>query len=364
MSNNNDAGTFVLNTAENGRPNIDPKQYGKQLYNTSSEPQFDMSDRRDTQGKVVIRDGKMISSSGQGDAGTYHLNMEARANITPGAHYDPNDRVNYGGTQITAKVAANMGLLVDNGNGGYTSPFDRGSNMRNQAPRPHAPSTRSPQGETEDPYQRAYNMRPDVVAAREAAARENNEQGPTKNNDSNTEAMESMAPEVERKFTTAVGHLSPETQSQIVSELAGGKGITEEIVAQFAKEARIGIEGAELIAKDLHGHFVKQAMDTVETWGFNPESFFDYAWDNYPDLMGKAIETHGFNRSTQGYKEVAYQLLTDVAKEDPNQILNANFGPGYSARQVNGKIVITTPKGEMTWEAYVRHGNLKVNWMK
>jgi len=364
MSNNNDAGTFVLNTTENGRPNIDPKQYGKQLYNTSSEPKFDMSDRRDTQGKVVIRDGEMISFRGQGDAGTYHLNMEARANITPCAHYAPNDRVNYRGTQITAKVAVNMGLLVDNGRGGYTSPFDRGSNMSNQAPRPYAPTGQHPQDNHEDPFLKAYNMRSDVITAKENIALTSEDQDSIDSKNDTGEVMDSMAPEVEERFTQVVNSMSPQTSTQIMTELAQGKGITEGVLKQYAQETGITTESARTIAGDIHRQFVKQAEQTVEAWGFNAETFFEYAWQNHPEMMGKAIEQHGYSRSTQGYKEIACQLLLDAAKEDPNQILNANFGPGYAARLVNGKVVIRTPKGEMSWEAYVRRGNFKVNWMK
>ena len=354
---NKDSGTFTLNISEQGIPNPDDgKQYGKQFFgNEGRNLQIVHYNERDT-GYTTLTDGKFTHH--KNEAGTFKLNMEASTEIKPGAHYQPNDRVTHRGTQIQAKVAARMGLLVSDGMGGYYSPFDQGS--KQAAPRQFDPSRPA-----YIPERFAHKF--DIREQREGGSDKRLPSDGSIDNDlkeAEANGMNPMESEVEQQFSNALSAIKPMTSRQTMLELSKGEGFSEGTISRLAEESGLSVEQADAVANDLYSKFETQAHKTVEDMGLDSEDLFDWAWENQPEMMQDAMRRHGFERTTSGYREIANAYLIDLAKSCPEDILEAEFGPGITAAREGNTIVLHTPRGSYEWVSALRAGIFTVSRSK
>ena len=356
MIDNNDAGTFTLNMTENGRPNPNAgKQYGKKMFNTSETAIQIGPDRSRDAGEVRLTNGKFENVGGHRTAmsanGTYTLNMEARKGIKPGAHYGPNDRVSCKGTQVTAKVAANMGLLVSDGMGGYTAPFDNAGGLNTPASRQKQIDLSRP---AYIPEQYAHKYQQQEQQALPVDTRTTTE----------TVGMESLGDEVEQQFTHAITSISPVSSHQTLLELSRGEGFTEGMIERLSNESGLSIEQTKAVASDLYSKFEVQARQSIEGMGLDSDDLFTWAWENQPEMMQQAMQRHGAERTTKGYQEVAKAYLMELPNTDPDAILEAQLGKGITAVKEGNKIILHTPRGPFEWKSAMRAGLFKVSRRK
>ncbi|CAA7611406.1 hypothetical protein MCP1_10042 [Candidatus Terasakiella magnetica] len=139
--------------------------------------------------------------------------------------------------------------------------------------------------------------------------------------------------DVETSLTEVCTKASPAEVLGVVNALANGEGISERHVGKIASQ--MGIEPGEAMerAQAIHQAFVGQAMDTIGKSGLDAQEVVNWAWENRPDLMKKAISRHAADRTTKGYGDVVKAYLGGLEKASPQTILNAKLPPGCTARK-------------------------------
>lgn len=149
-----------------------------------------------------------------------------------------------------------------------------------------------------------------------------------------------------------------------LSYLSKGEDVPAHVIGAVA--SNMGIEPGEAAEtiNTLRGQFESQAIEAVSGYGVNPFDIFDWARDNMPQDLQRAINDHTHQRTVSGYKGIAQEYMLNLDKTDPNAIINADFGDGISARLSNGPgstLVLSTPAGDVSWQTAVRLGYIKVS---
>jgi hypothetical protein len=295
---------------------------------SSPSPSFDGSVRIDHSpgGQVSYHNGKTTfapASGGtvQADRNKAHTSgkitefrREGGAARLSGA-LSENSIVNVNGIETSVKAALASGLIVGNGDGSYSVAGE-------QAPAAQMPDQTDP-------------ALADMEALGDTAA--------------------------ETSLTEVCTKASPAEVLGVVNALANGEGISERHVGKIASQ--MGIEPGEAMerAQVIHQAFVGQAMDTIGKSGLDAQEVVNWAWENRPDLMKKAISRHAADRTTKGYGDVVKAYLGGLEKASPQTILNAKLPPGCTARKgKDGTIIVNTPHGEFSWQSLLRMGAVSV----
>lgn len=155
-------------------------------------------------------------------------------------------------------------------------------------------------------------------------------------------------------------------QLAILADIAKGGGIDSHNLSRAASS--IGIE-----PERLHGaigkvteYFQKQAEASIGSTigGLEPAAVWEWAWQEMPRELEKAIYDHGHLRSPRGYAPIAQKFIEQMDQHSPDAILNAELGDGIKSvhRDHSGHMVLTAANGAtMTWQAAVKAGLLNVS---
>ncbi len=155
----------------------------------------------------------------------------------------------------------------------------------------------------------------------------------------------------------------PTTQLAAIEDLIGQGEIGEHNLSQIAAQMGVEPEAVNEKVQPIIEAFTQQANSLVADYGVDPDSVWAWAHANCSEPLNKAMHRHGTMRQTTGYHGVVKAYIAALDETAPDAILNADFGPGVSARKDhNGKIIIRAGShGEMPWKSAVRAGliNLK-----
>ena len=136
-----------------------------------------------------------------------------------------------------------------------------------------------------------------------------------------------------------------------VESMASQLGVEPDVVREKAARVRAG--------------FTKQAEATVaKELGpiFDAEDFWGWAWQNQPNAMREAVMAQVNQGTTSEYRKIASAYLDNLDRHDPHAILNADFGPGVTAKRMGDDVVIIangTPMGRFA--DLLRAGMIKVS---
>lgn len=279
-------------------------------------------------GQMTYHRGQMTYTPGGAVTvqGTHDIKAHSSGRITEGraagrstrvaGSLSDNSIVNVHGMETTVKAALAAGLIVNNGDGTYS-----------------------------------------VAEGRPAPADQKQDQ-----TDPALADMEALGDkDAEASLTEVCNKASPVEVLGVVNTLAKGEGLSERLVGKIASQ--MGIEPGEAMerAETIHKAFIGQAMDTIGKSGLDAQEVVDWAWENKPDLMKKAISRHAADRTTKGYGDVVEAYLDGIEKTSPQTILNAQLPPGCTARQGrDGTIIINTPQGDFSWKSLLRMGAVSV----
>lgn len=174
--------------------------------------------------------------------------------------------------------------------------------------------------------------------------------------------LEELAPHIEDSITHVARNASPGDVLNVVSSYAKDGTMNEAALGRIASQ--LGIEPG-----DAHGRFeeIRSSMETqarlaVSKAGGDPDAVFEWAWANRPDLMQKAIKSQATERTTKGYGEIAKAYLANNNPYSADDIVNAQFPEGVSARKLhNGEVVLNVNGLEIAWKDAMRRGLVNVS---
>lgn len=151
-----------------------------------------------------------------------------------------------------------------------------------------------------------------------------------------------------------------------LNSLAKGEDVPTHVVGAMA--SHMGLEPGEAMEtiNTLRGQFEAQALHSVSGSGVDAQAIFDWARDNKPQELQRAIMDHATQRTVSGYKGLAQDYMNNLDSIDPEAIINAEFGGGISASMKtdsNGRkaVVLSTPRGEVDWKTAMRLGYVNVS---
>ncbi|WFT79838.1 hypothetical protein QA634_32420 [Methylobacterium sp. CB376] len=138
--------------------------------------------------------------------------------------------------------------------------------------------------------------------------------------------------------------------------------ISEQTIGHAASEARIEPHQMRARVDAVVEGFRAQAVSTVQGYGSDdPEDFFQWAHENKPREMKAAMHRHGMERDPRGCEPLYREYVSTIEDRDPEAILNAQFGSGITAKQVDGKVIIVFPGGkEMSFKGALKAGLISV----
>jgi hypothetical protein len=151
------------------------------------------------------------------------------------------------------------------------------------------------------------------------------------------------------------------SQVAVLQQLVSSGEILPGTLARAASEG--GIEPSVLndrINTVVQG-FQHQAETMLKDLGADDASrFWEWAQDNHQAELQKAFTAHAMERTTKGYQPLFQQYIETLADHSPDDVLNAQFGPGITAQKIDGKVILDTPHGRMSYRSAVKAGIIKV----
>jgi len=175
--------------------------------------------------------------------------------------------------------------------------------------------------------------------------------------------VERLDDAAEAAFSELVQHTDGGTQFVALSELIE----TGEVSARTlgAAASQMGIEPDQVSAKmaPVIEAMTEQANAGVAEAGVDPEAVWEWAWDNEPDALKDAMHHHATKGNRSRYAPLVQAYVRDLAKSDPQTILNAELGPNVkSIRQdEQGRIILEGVDGRTyEWSSAVRAGIVRL----
>jgi len=315
-------------------------------YEASRQPQENLRTVRtgNDGGRVTFRNGGLsYEDTGLRRANTSDLSGLAQTLGTPKASVAATARTKLGspvapsqitadtlvrlpnGMEVEARLAERSGFLVRNpSTGTYSDPFEV----------PAEASAGQPQAQTEGEQQEG-------AADGEAVAL------PSETDEAILGRMIEATPASE--------------QIAVVEAIIDGETLGEGVFERLAERMGVSSNEAAAAIGHIHAQMKGQADAVTGESGLDPEAVYEWAWEHHPERMRAAIRRHTGERSLTGYAELRDEYLRNLDKHDPESAGESLDVSGIPYRVVNGRIVITTPMGEMSWTSAIKGGFLKVS---
>lgn len=152
------------------------------------------------------------------------------------------------------------------------------------------------------------------------------------------------------------------TQVSVLHQIVNEGTINPASIARAASEAGIHPNQMAESINAIHAGFEAQAFSTLKGLGSDdPQEFFNWAYQERPGDLKKAMMDHAMNRTTAGYSAMYGAYVESIADSDPEMILGAQFGSGITAAKANGAVVLNIPgMGQVSFKAAVKAGLVKV----
>ncbi|WP_150117429.1 hypothetical protein [Microvirga vignae] len=89
--------------------------------------------------------------------------------------------------------------------------------------------------------------------------------------------------------------------------------------------------------------------------------FYEWAQENHPQELRKAMTDHVMERTTKGYAPLFNQYVESLADHSAEDVLNASFGDGIKAQMIDSQVILDIPgHGRMTFRSAVKAGLVRV----
>lgn len=163
-----------------------------------------------------------------------------------------------------------------------------------------------------------------------------------------------------------------EALTAVVDEGMQGRAIRDIIQSGDIEESTL-IRAASELGMDL-GEFTGQVAPLVDAMRTKAgeiltasgipdlDHFVEWASTQQSRQYKDACLSFGMRRDASGLKGLAQSYISDLHRINPGAILDAEFGGGITARQVNGRVVLSIPgRGEVDYAVAVRNRWISVD---
>lgn len=168
---------------------------------------------------------------------------------------------------------------------------------------------------------------------------------------------------IEANLADLCASITPTSQVAIAQQIIANNGeINPGTLARAAGEGSIEPQAlSERISTVMEG-FVAQADSSLRKLGADDTSqFYDWAREHHPDGLRKAMNDHVMGRTTSSFTPLFNAYVETLAEHSPEDVLNASFGGGITARMVNNQVILDIPgRGQMPFRSAIKAGLIKV----
>jgi hypothetical protein len=167
---------------------------------------------------------------------------------------------------------------------------------------------------------------------------------------------------IEANLAGLCASITPTTQVAMAQQIIASGEINSGTLARAAGEGSIEPEVLNERISSVMDGFQAQADSTVRKLGADDtQQFYDWCRQNHPDGLRKAMNDHVMGRTTQGYQPLFNAYVETLAEHSPEDVINASFGSGITARMVNNQVILDIPgNGQMPFRSAVKAGLIKV----
>lgn len=235
------------------------------------------------------------------------------------------------GREVSVRSALSAGYLVRDPDGTLREPGQ-------------GPQNRNTSQSRSEPTDQAYEEeRPDL--------------GPSE------EDLEGLGDDHLEGLISSVAEAAPQQDVvSVINAVSSGEELPGQAFNQIADSMGLSRDEAMEQYETIRSAFEEQAYRAVEeTTGIDAEAVFEWARENAPSDLTKAIRSQAMNRSTAGYRELATKYFENLDSIDPDALLSAQYPEGVRAVQEGGRVVLETPQGAIPWRLAVRKGIAKVS---
>ncbi|WP_114946622.1 hypothetical protein [Microvirga calopogonii] len=176
------------------------------------------------------------------------------------------------------------------------------------------------------------------------------------------EAQALSNPAIEQELGSLCAAIMPSTQVAIAQQLITDGTVNQNTLARAAGEAAIEPGALDGRLSTVIEGFTAQADSTVKGLGADdPQAFYEWARENAPDALRKAMNDHVMERTTRGYAPLFSRYVESLGDHSPEDILSAEFGSGITARMEGKQVILNIPgRGTMSYRAAVKAGIINV----
>jgi hypothetical protein len=152
------------------------------------------------------------------------------------------------------------------------------------------------------------------------------------------------------------------SQVAVLQQLVANGEILPGTLARAASEGGIEPNVLNERINTVVESFQHQAETTLRSMGADDASrFWEWCQENHKADLQKAMSDHAMSRTTKGYQPLYQQYVETLADHSADDVLNATYGDGITARKVDGKVVLDIRgHGQMTYRAAVKAGIISV----
>lgn len=168
---------------------------------------------------------------------------------------------------------------------------------------------------------------------------------------------------VEANLADLAASITPGTQVAIAMQLINDGVVNQNTLARAAGEGSLEPGDLNERLSTVIGGFQAQADKTLKSLGADdPQGFYEWARENHPQALRKAMNDHIMERTTKGYAPLYQTYVETLDAHSPEDILAAELGGGIKARMEGKTVLLDIPgHGVMSYRSAIKAGLIRVS---
>jgi hypothetical protein len=157
-------------------------------------------------------------------------------------------------------------------------------------------------------------------------------------------------------------HTSATDHHKAIDQLVEHGEISEQTMGQLASQLGGHPSQVAAMIDQVRPAFEAQANRAVESVaGVDPQDVWAWAWEKNPKQIQAAMASHVNDRTTEAYKQLTRDYVSQLDTIAPEAILDAEVVGGSAARDEQGRIYFNLPNGRrVSWSEALRTGIMKL----
>jgi hypothetical protein len=170
-------------------------------------------------------------------------------------------------------------------------------------------------------------------------------------------------PAVEADLANLCSTIPGTSQVAVLQQLVSTGEVLPGILARAASEGGIEPNVLNDRISTVVESFQHQAESMLRGMGADDASrFWDWCQQNHKAELQKAFTAHAMERTTRNYQPLFQQYVEALADHSADDVLNAQFGGGITARMVDRQVILDIPgHGQMPFRSAIKAALIKVS---